>query len=119
MILLPPAPCHAALEGQQRRVDDRVSSLPWVVKSRPGSADSGAVPEAIVMVPPVLPPDAADVLALDDELEPPAALELELELELPQAATTNARMTVAMTAANGRVYLFTDPPPQEVEFSWP
>jgi hypothetical protein len=66
----------------------------------------------------IVPPDApADDEPLDDELLAllgAAADDDELELD-PHAASTNARMTVSRVAANGRVYLFTEPPPKEVE----
>lgn len=67
----------------------------------------------------IAPPDAlADDEPLDDELlalPEAAADDDELVLE-PQAASTNARVTASRVPANARVYLFTDPPPKEVEF---
>ena len=70
----------------------------------------------------IAPPDAlADDEPVEDELLglPEAACdEDELVLE-PQAASTNARVTASRVPANGLVYLFTDPPPKEVEFPDP
>jgi hypothetical protein len=68
--------------------------VPWVVKSSPWSADSGAVPATIVIVPPFVAPVLAELLLLDDELE------LELELQAPSATTT------APVTASGMMYLF-------------
>src|ERR1700742_108738 len=94
------------------------SSLPCVVKSRPGSADCGGVPETMVTVPPLWPPEApvlAPVLVPVPELVPlaaGAADELLDELLPPQAAMTPAANTASSPAAHGLTYLLTDPPPE-------
>jgi hypothetical protein len=76
------------------------SSVPWVVKSSPWSADSGAVPAAIVIVPPawalaLLP----GLLLLLPELLP----ELDVE-ELQAASATTAPQS--NEAPSGLRYLF-------------
>src|SRR5579859_1360526 len=75
------------------------SSLPCVVKSRPWSADSGAVPDAIVIVPPLWPLDDDDD---DDGVEVP----VDVFFDEPQAATARAAprtATVTRTALNFRI----------------
>jgi hypothetical protein len=118
MIVLPAAPSTPRLKVSSGVSTTDSSSLPWVVKSRPGSADCGGVPETTVTLPPLLPPDVP-VLApvLVPELEPVAAgLEaeplLDDELLPPQAAMAPAANTASSEAAHGLTYLLTDPPPE-------
>ena len=68
--------------------------MPWVVKSSPWSADSGGVPEAIVIVPPLLPLEVAAGLAPDDEPE------------LLQAPSTTTTTPVSSDPTSGLTYLF-------------
>src|SRR5947209_2776763 len=105
MMVLPSAPSTPRLKVSSGVSMTEYSSLPCVVKSRPGSADSGGVPEAMVMVPPSLPPDVP-VLApvLVPEPVPPAAAEVLLlddELLPPQAAMTPAANTASSPTAHG------------------
>jgi hypothetical protein len=73
--------------------------VPWVVKSSPWSADSGAVPAAIVIVPPFVPPVLLPVLLLLPGL-PPA-----LDVEELQAATAPT-VPQSNKAPSGLRYLF-------------
>src|ERR1700753_2401485 len=114
MIVLPPAPWTPRLKVSSGMSITDSSSLPCVVKSRPGSADSGGVPESMVMVPPFLPPDVpvlAPVLA--PVLLAAGGAENRLAERLPpQAAMTPAANTASSPAAHGLTYLLTDPPPE-------
>jgi hypothetical protein len=65
-----------------------------VVKSSPWSADSGAVPEAIVIVPPLVPPPVLAGVAPDDEPE------------LLQAPSTITTAAVSAEPTSGLPYLF-------------
>jgi hypothetical protein len=116
MIVLPAVPSTPRLKVRRGMSTTDSSSLPCVVKSRPGSADSGGVPDAIVMVPPSLPPDAPVLAPVLVPEPPPAAAELLVfdddELLPPQAARTLAANTASSTAAHGLTYLLTDPPPE-------
>jgi hypothetical protein len=76
------------------------SSVPWVVKSSPWSADSGAVPAAIVIVPP-----AWALAVLLAELPPLAELLPELDVEELQAATATTAPQ-SNEAPSGLRYLF-------------
>src|SRR5437660_856952 len=83
------------------------SSLPWVVKSSPWSAESGGVPAAIVIVPPCFPPELPLVLPelvpLDDD-----------EDELPHAASATADATARTAVHAARLSVLIDPPPPRV-----
>src|SRR5581483_437094 len=107
MILLPAVPWTPRTNVSSGVLTTEYSSLPCVVKSSPWSADSGGVPDAIVIVPPLWPLVAP--LALPALV---AALLVELDDEPPHAASATAAATPNSTAETGLVYLFTDPPPQ-------
>ncbi len=95
-ILVPAVPCTPRLKVKSGVLTTEYSSVPWVVKSSPWSADSGGVPDAIVIVPPFL----------------PWVLELLVDVdELPHAASTTARTAAVDAATIGLMCLCTCPPP--------
>src|SRR5437868_7294531 len=114
MILLPAVPWTPRTNVSSGMLTTESSSLPCVVKSSPWSADCGGVPDAIVIVPPCLPPELP--LALPELV---AAELLELDDEPPHAASATAAATPSSTAEISLVYLFTDPPPQRSGFPDP
>jgi hypothetical protein len=83
------------------------SSVPWVVKSSPWSADSGAVPATIVIVPPAWALAVLPGLLLLPGLLPGLLPELVAE-ELQAASATTAPQSNA--APSGLRYLFMGPP---------
>ncbi len=107
MIWVPAVPVACANEYGPRCVS-QCTSPPWVVKSIDGSSDCGNVPSTTVAVPPVLPPE----LPPDDDVDDaPADDDVELDPELPHAATANA-MTTATAAQSGLLYFRMRPPPR-------
>jgi hypothetical protein len=112
MIWVPAVPDACANEYGPRCVS-QWTSPPWVVKSIEGSSDCGNVPTTTVAVPPdapldELPPDDDGDVVDEAELPPPA---LELDFELPHAATAKA-MATATTAHSGLLYFLMRPPPR-------
>src|ERR1700752_4984271 len=88
-IFVPPTPCTPRANVSSGVFTTEYSSVPWVVKSSPWSADSGAVPAAIVIVPPAW----AAPLALLPELLPallPGLLPELVDEELQAASATTA-----------------------------
>ena len=114
MIWVPAVPDACANEYGPRYVS-QCTSPPWVVKSIDGSSDCGNVPITTVAVVPLwLVDDDEDAVVLDDE--PDAADDVELDFELPQAASAITTASARALAMIGLVSFFILPPPQKVVF---
>jgi hypothetical protein len=108
---VPAVPDACANEYGPRYVS-QCTSPPWVVKSIDGSSDCGNVPETTVAVPELLLVD--DAVVFDDDAADDDEVVVELDFELPHAASAITAASVRTPAAIGLVSFFMLPPPQKV-----